>query len=336
MNNQNNFDNNNNTNNNIEIQSPNYNSISNNNQNNFVNCNNNEFNNNLNMPSQMSNSMVNSSFNNQNLNQNENYNNQTFNLANNTSNINDQTELQMKQNIQDYKEKNLNMEDSLIKKSNNIKVIILALITIVIIATIISILKGKNENNMNSSNEQDLNSTGTNLSPNNTMNGSDSNDYISLNTYANIGEKVEMKVIGTEPEPEDSIGHSMYYYIHMVVKNNNDKNVVIYTPSMDSNHIAFARFDALFIDKNSDIQNLTESDLLLQPCRLKEITRTNGTTIKITTSTNEDIAIVAGEETNILLSCAITRTEEYAKGVLPVLLRVFDTNNSIIENFSLK
>lgn len=229
-------------------------------------------------------------------------------------------------------------------------IILLAIIVILLIAVsgLILVLstskedkKDLNPNNQTNNNTEINNQTNNNSnseennnSENTTNNNENSEEIIPLNSYANIGEQVEMKINYTYVEDKYN------FATRITLKNNGSSDVILSAPGMNTQTLAY--YGAYFVPKSIGIANATEDDLINKSCFLKKIIRSDSTETTITSSATENIMLSAGEVIDGIVYCPITNVEDKANGVDPVLFytthytksgqkikTTFDTRNSM-------
>lgn len=191
-------------------------------------------------------------------------------------------------------------------------------------------LKDQTNNNTevnNSTNNESDNQTNSNTENTNDTDD-DSADIIPLNTFANIGEQVEMKVNHTY------VADKFHFATRITLKNNGSNEVIL--RAADYSTSAFAYFQAHFIPKNIGLENATENDLILEPCHLSKIVRSDGVETDLTSGGKEHTVLKAGETLDGIVYCSITRVEGEASGVEPVLFHtehMIDSNKKVTTSF---
>ena len=170
----------------------------------------------------------------------------------------------------------------------------------------------------------------TNNNSDNTTNNNSSDDPAPLNSFANIGGNVEMKVNHTYVE-------DTYYFVTRVTfKNNGTTDVTLNAPGFDPE---FVYFGAYFVPKSVGIANATEKDLISESCNLRKIVRSDGIETTITSGDTENTLLHAGETLDAMVNCTITRVEGNASGVEPVMFYTThypNSNEKVETTFNIK
>ena len=179
------------------------------------------------------------------------------------------------------------------QKSSKAPVIIIIVVILAIAAGgIVLALSGNNDdkkdskpnnetNNSAEVNDSSNNNTNnqTNNNSDNTPNNNNSDDPAPLNSFANIGGNVEMKVNHTYVE-------DTYYFVTRVTfKNNGTTDVTLKSIGFDPE---FVYFGAYFVPKSVGIANATEKDLISESCNLRKIVRSDGIETTITSGDTEN------------------------------------------------
>lgn len=282
----------------------------------------------------------NTNFNLNGMNQGNNINNtQSQNIQSYSMHSTDNMQYSQSQNQQLNNFNPAHMNNNNLKNGNKNNLLIVIIIILVIIAISIFVINSGNKNNNSSNtgkssdiinNSSNDNNSNTNTSSNNSSNNNAnlSDEPVNLNTYGTIADNIEFKVNNVEIKDKFS------YLINATFKNKSSNDVIL---TSDDKSIAY--YEAYFIYKNADFDNLTDEDLHLEPCFLKEITQENGTKIKITSSLEENVMLKSGEEINAVISCKITGVKDYANGVEPGILLVkhyIDSTKRIDTYFKLR
>lgn len=220
------------------------------------------------------------------------------------------------------------------QKSSKAPVIIIIVVILAIAAGgIVLALSGNNDDKKDSKPNNETNNSAevndssndntnnqTNNSSDNTPNNNNSDDPAPLNSFANIGGNVEMKVNHTYVED------TFFFVTRVTFKNNGTTDVTLNAPGFDATE--FVYFGAYFVPKSVGIANATEKDLMNESCYLRKIVRSDGIETTITSGDTENTLLHAGETLDAMVNCSITRVEGNASGVEPVMFYTTHYPNS--------